>query len=85
MQWIGIFCGLIVGAIAGYLGSKRMHWGRERDPSAIAPLPDNTPPVAEEQLHSRVTEKEILYRRIFEENPAGQLITDPETGIILDG
>ncbi len=84
MQWIGIFCGLILGAIAGYLGSKRMHWGGERDLEAIASLPDETMPVAPEQLYSRVTEKEILYRRIFEENPAVQLIADPETGMILD-
>ncbi len=84
MQWIGIFCGLIVGAIAGYLWSKRMHWVGETDPEAIASLPDNTAPVAPEQLYSQVTEKEILYRRIFAENPAVQLIADPETGMILD-
>ncbi|MBO0348802.1 PAS domain S-box protein [Phormidium pseudopriestleyi FRX01] len=84
MQLIGIFCGLIVGAIAGYLWSKRIHFGGERNPSAIASLPDNSAPVAPEPLYSRVTEKEILYRRIFEENPAVQWITDPETGMILD-
>ncbi|MCT7981207.1 PAS domain S-box protein [Laspinema olomoucense] len=84
MQLIGIFCGLIVGAIAGYLWSKRMPWVRERDPEAIASLPEKTMPVAPEQLHPRVTQREILYRRIFEENPAVQLITDSETGMILD-
>ncbi|MCT7959016.1 PAS domain S-box protein [Laspinema palackyanum] len=85
MQWIGIFCGLIVGAIAGYLWSKRMHCIEERDPSAIASLPDNIEPVQPAQLDSRLINREILYRRIFEENPAVQLITDPETGMILDG
>ncbi|HEY9836316.1 MAG TPA: PAS domain S-box protein, partial [Vampirovibrionales bacterium] len=84
MQLIGIFCGLIVGAIAGYLWSKKRHFSGEKDPSAIALLPEKTAPVAANQLHSRVTQKEILYRRIFEENPVVQLITDPETGMILD-
>ncbi|AFY81764.1 PAS domain S-box protein [Oscillatoria acuminata] len=84
MQLIGIFCGLIVGAIAGYLWSKRMHWVGERDSEAIALLPDNLARIAPEQFYSPVTEKEIPYRRIFEANPAVQLITDPETGMILD-
>lgn len=84
MQWIGIFCGLILGAIAGYWWTKRMHCGGEPDPSAIALLPEKTVPVAPQQLLSRVINREILYRRIFEENPAIQLITDPETGMILD-
>lgn len=84
MQLIGIFCGLIVGAIAGYLWSKRIHFVGERDPSAIASLPDNSAPVAPEPFYSRLTDREILYRRIFEENPAVQLITDSETGMILD-
>ncbi|MCT7986642.1 PAS domain S-box protein [Laspinema sp. A4] len=84
MQLIGIFCGLIVGAIAGYLWSKKMHCVGEKDSSPIASLPEKTAPVAADQLHSRVTGKEILYCRIFQENSAVQLITDPETGMILD-
>jgi PAS domain S-box-containing protein len=57
MQLIGIFCALMVGAIAGYIWAKQTHTLTDTDP---------------------------LYRRIFEENPAVLLVSDPETGKIWD-